>query len=148
MRAIVQRVSRASVTVEGAVVGRCDRGFLLLVAAHKDDSEQEAAKLAEKIVNLRIFSDGEGKMNLSLPDVGGSVLAVSNFTVYGDASKQRRPSFMQAAGFERGKELFDSFVERLRARDIDVETGVFGAHMEVDLLNDGPVTLIVDVSPT
>ena len=142
MKAVVQRVSRASVSVNGSVVGRCEIGLLALVAAHKDDTEKEAAKLAEKLGTLRIFNDSDGKMNLALGEVGGSVLAVSNFTVYGDAAKQRRPSFTEAAAFDRGKKLFDAFVEKLRASGIHVETGIFGAHMNVELLNDGPVTLI------
>lgn len=147
MRAVVQRVTSGSVTVDGEVVGRCGKGLLLLVAAHKDDTEREVVKLAEKIGTLRIFNDAEGKMNHSIVDVGGSVLAISNFTVYGDAGKQRRPSFMDAAGFDRGKELFDSFVERLKSLGLPTQTGVFGAHMDVDIQNDGPVTLIVDVAP-
>lgn len=147
MRAVVQRVTSASVTVDGEVVGQCGQGLLLLVAAHKDDTHREVAKLAEKIGTLRIFNDSEGKMNLSIADIGGSVLAISNFTVYGDASKQRRPSFMEAAGFDRGRELFDSFVERLKSQRLPTETGVFGAHMDVDIQNDGPVTLIVEVPP-
>lgn len=144
MRAVVQRVSRAAVTVEGSVVGQCTAGLLLLVAAHRDDTDANAAKLAEKIAHLRIFGDADGKMNLSVLDVGGGVLAVSNFTVYGDASKQRRPSFMAAASYDRGEVLFSSFVERLKALGIPTETGSFGAHMEVEMVNDGPVTIILE----
>lgn len=148
MRAVIQRVSRASVKVEGRVVGRCGAGFLLLVAAHKDDTEQNAAKLAQKIATLRVFSDESGKMNLALKDLApqsdSQILAVSNFTVYGDASSQRRPSFVSAAPYAEGERLFNLFVEHLRAQDLTVETGQFGAHMDVELVNDGPVTLIVE----
>jgi D-aminoacyl-tRNA deacylase len=144
----VQRVSRARVTVDGRVVGECGHGLLLLVAAHKDDTPAGANKLAEKAVNLRIFNDNEGKMNLSVKDVAGSILAVSNFTVYGDAAKQRRPSFMESAPFEAGKQLFDQFLESVRAEGVQVQTGIFGAHMDVELINDGPVTVILEVAPT
>jgi len=119
------------------------------VAAHREDTEASADKLANKALNLRIFGDADGKMNLSIVDLAASgaavgVLAVSNFTVYGDAAKQRRPSFVQAAPFEEGQRLFECFVSSLRATGIPVETGLFGAHMEVNLVNDGPVTLILD----
>lgn len=148
MRAIVQRVLEARVEVDGQIVGSCGTGFLLLVAAHREDTQVEAKKLAEKIAHLRVFSDADDKMNLALGDVeGSSVLAVSNFTVYGDASKQRRPSFVAAAPYDRGEILFNQFVEALRALDIPVQTGIFGADMKVSLVNDGPVTLIVEVPP-
>lgn len=135
--------------VDGRVVGACGQGLCLLVAAHRDDTEADAEKLANRTANLRIFSDADGKMNLSILDLAESgavvgVLAVSNFTVYGDAAKQRRPSFVLAAPFEEGHKLFEFFVARLRATGIPVETGVFGAHMEVTLVNDGPVTLILE----
>jgi D-aminoacyl-tRNA deacylase len=155
MRAIVQRVSAATVRVDGREVGRCGYGLMLLVGIHKDDTEREAKKLAEKIATLRIFGDAEGKMNLALTDFPAKgaptpmyefgVLAVSNFTVYGDASKSRRPSFTDSAGFEQGRALFDLFVQELRALNIEAQTGMFGANMEVALLNDGPVTVVVDV---
>jgi len=154
MRAIVQRVSGASVSVDGKEVGRCGRGLLLLVGVHREDTASSAKKLAERISNLRIFNDAEGKMNLSIRDFpadAGSpfafeldILAVSNFTVYGDAQKSRRPSFTASAGFEQGRELFDAFVEELKSIGIGVQTGVFGAHMLVSLVNDGPVTLVVE----
>ena len=144
MRAIVQRVSGAEVTVEGQVVGRCGVGLLVLVAAHREDVEANAQKLADRIKGLRIFNDAEGKMNLALADVDGSVLAVSNFTVYGETSKNRRPSFVESAPYADGERLFESFVTALRATGIQVATGVFGAHMDVSLVNDGPVTVIVD----
>ena len=146
MRVVVQRVSRASVSVEGRLVGVCGPGLLLLAAAHRDDTPKGVGKLAEKIVNLRIFNDAEGKMNLALKDLEpiGEVLAVSNFTVYGDAAKQRRPSFMASAPYEEGKVLFEAFVNSIRAQGVQVQTGEFGADMQVELVNDGPVTLIVE----
>lgn len=149
MRAIVQRVSRGSVTVGERLVGKCGHGFVLLVGAHKDDSEANAKKLAEKISTLRIFNDEAGKMNIALTDLPpqeeAQVLAVSNFTVYGDASGQRRPSFVQAASYEEGEKLFHAFIDHLRALGIKTETGEFGADMQVELVNDGPVTIVLDV---
>lgn len=144
MRAVVQRVSSASVSVDGKVVGSCRVGLLVLVAAHREDTESNAAKLADRVKGLRIFNDGEGKMNLAMADVGGSVLAVSNFTVYGETSKNRRPSFISSAPYEEGERLFDAFVASLRGLGIEVQTGIFGAHMDVSLVNDGPVTVIVE----
>lgn len=144
MKAVVQRVSSASVEVDGKVVGSCGAGLLILVAAHRDDTDANAAKMADKIQGLRIFNDDAGKMNLSLADVNGSVLAVSNFTVYGETSKNRRPSFIGSAPYEEGRVLFDKMVEELRDRDVKVETGIFGADMKVSLVNDGPVTVIVE----
>ena len=148
MRAVIQRVSRAEVAVAGRLVGRCGQGFLLLVAAHRDDTEQNAKRLAEKIANLRVFNDEAGKMNISLKDLPpqqeAHVLAVSKFTVYGDASGQRRPSFHEAAPYAEGERLFHLFVDYLRAQGLTVETGEFGADMQVELVNDGPVTLILD----
>lgn len=145
MRAVVQRVSEASVNVDGAKVGRCGVGLLVLVAAHRDDTEANADKMADRVAGLRIFGDAEGKMNLSLADVEGSVLAISNFTLYGDATKNRRPSFIEAAGYADGERLFEAFVAALVRRGVPVETGVFGAHMDVTLVNDGPVTIVLDV---
>jgi D-aminoacyl-tRNA deacylase len=151
MRAVVQRVRSASVAVQGEVVGRCGPGMLILAAAHREDSEADARKLAEKIAGLRIFADSDGKMNLSLADLPEAqepqVLAVSQFTLYGDALKSRRPSFVQSAPYEEGKHLFEVFVSSLRPLVRGLETGVFGAMMEVSLVNDGPVTLILDVGP-
>lgn len=155
MRAIVQRVSAATVAVDGREVGRCGYGLMLLVGVHVDDTEAEVKRLAEKVTQLRIFSDPAGKMNLSLldfpsPEGAGTryeyeILAVSNFTVYGDTKKNRRPSFVASAGFDRGQELFDRFVHHLRSSGIGVQTGIFGANMQVSLINDGPVTVILDV---
>lgn len=147
MRAVIQRVKKASVEVDGKVIGQCGHGLLLLIGVHRDDTPHEAKKLAEKIAGLRVFNDEEGKLNLSLKDFQPrlQVLAVSNFTVYGDARKQRRPSFMESAGFELGNNLFSIFVNELRALEIEVQTGEFGADMQVSLVNDGPVTLVLDV---
>ena len=150
MRIIVQRVLNASVAIDGKVVGQCAHGLLLLVGIHKDDSAANAKKMAEKIAGLRIFNDAEGKMNLSIRDIEpqGQILAISNFTVYGDARKQRRPSFMESALFEPGKVLFDQFLSDLKSQEIQVETGVFGADMQVSLVNDGPVTIVIDSEPS
>ncbi len=147
MRAVVQRVASASVRVEGEVVGSCGRGLLLLVGVHKDDTEAEAAKLAEKIAGLRIFNDEEGKMNRSLVDLQLGVLVISNFTVYGDTRRGNRPSFAASAGYADARYLFERFLGLLATRVESVSTGVFGADMKVELENEGPVTLVVEVGP-
>jgi len=144
MKIVLQRVKQASVKVKGKIVGKIDRGLCLLVGVKKGDSEQEAQYLAKKIVELRIFADKKGKMNLSLLDVQGEVLAVSQFTLAGSLRKGRRPSFDQAEEPARAESLFNYFVQLLRERGIRVETGIFGALMEVSLINDGPVTFILD----
>jgi D-tyrosyl-tRNA(Tyr) deacylase len=144
VKAVVQRVTSASVVVDGQEVGACGIGLLILVAAHREDTEANAAKMADKIQGLRIFNDAEGKMNLALADVGGSVLAVSNFTVYGDTAKNRRPSFIASAPYEDGERLFSAMIASLRERGVEVQTGIFGADMKVSLLNDGPVTVILE----
>ena len=144
MRAVIQRVSRARVIVDGRVTGEIDAGLAVLVAAGRGDTEATAASVAEKIVNLRIFNDEMGKMNLSLLDTRGAILAIPQFTLYGDVRGQRRPSFMQAAPPDQGKILFDRFVEALKALGVRVEAGLFQAHMSVELANDGPVTILVD----
>jgi D-tyrosyl-tRNA(Tyr) deacylase len=144
MRAVLQRASHARVLVEGRVSGEIGAGLVVLVAVGKEDSGETAVSMAEKIVNLRIFNDDAGKMNRSLLDVGGAVLAISQFTLYGDARGQRRPSFVQAAPAEKGKALYEEFVAALRALGVRVETGVFQAHMSVELTNDGPVTILLD----
>jgi D-aminoacyl-tRNA deacylase len=141
MRLLLQRVSRAEVRIDGRVVGNVRRGFCLLVGFTHGDGVEQVDWMAEKVIGLRLFGDDEGKMNLSLEDVGGGLLVVSQFTLYGDARKGRRPSFIDAARPEVAEGLYDMFVERLRARGLQVETGEFGAMMEVDLVNDGPVTL-------
>lgn len=144
MRVVLQRVREASVTVEGRVTGAIERGLLLLVGIAPGDTREELAWMARKIVGLRIFSDDEGKMNRSLLEAGGDVLAVSQFTLYGDARKGRRPSFTRAGPPEMAEPAFLSFCELLREEGARVETGVFGAHMDVRLLNDGPVTLLLE----
>jgi D-tyrosyl-tRNA(Tyr) deacylase len=144
MRVVVQRSKAASVTVDGTVVGEIEKGFVLLVGVTHDDTQADAAFMADKIANLRVFEDEAGKMNLSLLDVGGEVLSVSQFTLYGDCRKGRRPNFMEAARPEHAKEIYDLFNGLLREKGIKVETGVFGAMMDVQLVNDGPVTLIVE----
>jgi D-aminoacyl-tRNA deacylase len=148
MRAVLQRVSRASVTVDARVTGEIGPGLVVLVAVGREDSAATAASMAEKIVNLRIFNDEQGKMNRSLLDTGGAILAVSQFTIYGDARGQRRPSFLQAAPPEQGKALYEEFVRALKALGVRVETGVFQAHMAVELVNDGPVTILLDSDRT
>lgn len=144
MRAVIQRVSRASVTVGGTVVGSVGKGFLLLLGVTHGDDETDVNWLAEKVVHLRLFEDAEGKLNRSLLDEGGEILVVSQFTLYGDCRKGRRPSFVAAAEPERARKLYEDFVGRLRALGPPVATGVFQAHMNVELVNDGPVTLVVD----
>jgi D-tyrosyl-tRNA(Tyr) deacylase len=144
MRIVLQRVSRAKVTVEGEIVGEIGPGLLLLVGIRTGDTLKEAQWLVQKCLGLRIWPDESGKMDRSVMDIGGSVLAVSQFTLYGDASRGLRPDFMQAARPETAQPLFDAFVAGLKAEGISVATGVFGAHMDVELVNDGPVTLIID----
>lgn len=144
MRVVVQRVSRASVTINGEIVGSIGTGLLLLVAMHGEETEEDVAWMANRCVGLRVFQDPEGKMNLSLKDVGGSLLVVSQFTLYGDCSKGRRPSFIRAGDPEISKKLIDRFVELMRTEDVEVATGLFGAMMKVELTNEGPVTLIID----
>ena len=144
MRAVVQRVASARVIVEGSVKGEISAGLLVLVAVGREDTAATAASMAEKVANLRIFNDEQGKMSRSLLDAGGAVLAVSQFTLYGDARGQRRPSFIQAAPPEQGKALYEEFVRALSAPGVKVETGVFQTHMSVELVNDGPVTILLD----
>ena len=144
MRALVQRVSCASVTVDGRTTGEIGPGLMVLVAVGKEDTVATASAMAEKVANLRIFGDDAGKMNRSLLDTGGAALAISQFTLYGDARGQRRPSFIQAAPPDLGKALYEEFVRALQALGVRVETGVFQAHMSVELVNDGPVTILLD----
>jgi D-tyrosyl-tRNA(Tyr) deacylase len=148
MRAVVQRVSRANVSVDGRISGEIGPGLVILVAVGKEDTEATASAMAEKVGNLRIFGDDAGKMNRSLLDTGGAALAISQFTLYGDARGQRRPSFIQAAPPELGKSQYEEFVRALRALGVRVETGVFQAHMAVELVNDGPVTILLDSDKT
>jgi D-aminoacyl-tRNA deacylase len=144
MRTVLQRVSRARVRVGDEVVGAIERGLLALVGVAPDDTPARAQWLADKIAGLRLFADADDKMNLSLADVGGSVLVVSQFTLYGDCRKGRRPSFVGAAGPELAVPLYEAFVNALRAHGLPTATGRFGAMMQVELVNEGPVTLILD----
>lgn len=144
MRVLVQRVSSASVTVDGVTTGSVGRGFLVLVGVTHDDDAAAARKLAAKTARLRVFADEAGLMNLALGDVGGAVLAVSQFTLYADVRRGNRPSFTDAAGPEQGKAVYETYVDALRAEGVPVETGVFGAHMQVELINDGPVTILLE----
>ncbi len=144
MRAVVQRVSRASVRVDGKVVGAISRGLLVLLGVAEDDAEADAAYLAEKISGLRIFEDEAGKMNLGVAEIGGAVLAVSQFTLFGDVRRGKRPSFDAAARPEQAKVLYEYFVERTRALGLCCETGRFQEMMEVELVNSGPVTILLD----
>ena len=144
MRALVQRVSEASVKVDGECIGKIGGGFLVLFGVTHSDTKAEADFLADKVVNLRIFEDDEGKLNRSLLDVGGELLVVSQFTLYGDARKGRRPSFVDAAPGAVSEPMYEYFVEKLRSLGVHVETGRFGADMKVSLVNDGPVTLLLE----
>lgn len=144
MKAVLQRVKRASVTVEGQVIGQIDQGILVLLGVEQGDTEQDARQLADKTVDLRIFDDADGKMNLSLADVRGSLLVVSQFTLLGDCRKGRRPSFLQAAPPELAEKLYDTFIATAGIRGIPIATGRFRAMMDVELVNDGPVTLLLD----
>lgn len=144
MRAVVQRVSSGSVTVEGRVTGAIGRGVVVLLGISPEDGEAEVEWLCDKVANLRIFQDEDDKMNRSLMDVSGDVLLVSQFTLYGDARKGRRPSFIRAAQGPEAESLYEKVIARFRARGIDCETGEFGAMMDVSLVNEGPVTILLD----
>ncbi|MCY6958574.1 D-aminoacyl-tRNA deacylase [Clostridium brassicae] len=144
MRAVVQRVSSSSVMVNGEVVGKIKKGFNVLLGISKDDTMEDVRYLKDKIINLRVFEDEDEKLNKSLKDVEGEILVVSQFTLYGDCRKGRRPNFMQALGGEEAEKLYLEFIEACKEEIDIVETGVFGAHMKVDIQNDGPVTLMID----
>ena len=144
MRCVIQRVTQASVTVDGEVIGSIVKGFMVLIGAGVEDTEKDVRYMVEKVPNLRIFEDEAGKMNLSLMDVGGEILAVSQFTLYGDARGSRRPSFIAAARPEKANELYEALVDGWRQRGVHVETGRFRAEMQVSLINDGPVTMLMD----
>ena len=146
MRAIVQRASRAKVTVDNRIVGSIGRGLVVMLGVTEADTEADAEYLADKISELRVFSDADDKMNLALGDVGGAVLAISQFTLYGDCRRGRRPSYTAAARPQKAEELYEYFVRRILEKGFAVETGVFGAMMQVELVNDGPVTLMLDSS--
>ncbi len=148
MRAVVQRVSRARVTVDGHVTGEIAAGLVILLGIGRDDTSAVAVGVAEKVANLRIFEDDQGKMNRSLLDAGGSALVVSQFTLYGDARGQRRPSFIAAAPPEQAKKLYEEFSEALRRLGVNVATGVFQAMMSVELVNEGQVTILLDSDKT
>jgi len=148
MRAVVQRVSRASVKVDGKLTGEIAQGLLVLLGVAQEDSEADADYLADKVVGLRIFEDDTGNMNLGVADVGGAVLAVSQFTLFGDVRRGKRPSFDAAARPERAKALYECFVERIRASGLRCETGRFQEMMDVELVNSGPVTILLDSKKT
>jgi len=144
MRAVVQKVSRSKVTVDEEVTGSINHGLMVLLGVTHDDTEADAGYLAEKVANLRIFEDEDDKLNLSVKDVQGAILSISQFTLYGDCRKGRRPSFTDAARPEQANALYEVFNERLRQEGVSVETGRFQTHMMVELVNDGPVTLLLD----
>ncbi len=144
MKLVLQRVKYASVTIDGNVHGKINQGYLLLVGITDGDTEIEAKKLADKVVDLRIFEDENGKMNLGIEQVQGDILSISQFTLYADCKKGRRPSFSKAARAEISNPLYERFNDFLRERGMHVETGIFGAEMKVELLNDGPVTIVLD----
>jgi D-tyrosyl-tRNA(Tyr) deacylase len=147
MRAVLQRVSRASVTVANEVVGAIERGWLLLLGVGPTDTPKQVEWLAEKVANLRAFADADGKMNLSVQDVGGAVLVVSQFTLYGDCAKGRRPSFIGAAPPALAEPLYEALAAALKRLGVPVACGRFGADMQVELVNDGPVTLVIESAP-
>jgi len=148
MRAVVQRVSRASVTVEGRVAGEIAAGLMILIGVGREDTSAIAASMAERVANLRIFEDDQGKMNRSLLDVQGAVLVVSQFTLFGDARGQRRPSFISAAPPEKAKALYEEFTVAMQALGVTVATGIFQTMMSVELVNEGPVTILLDSEKT
>ena len=144
MRAVVQRVTSSKVTVDGKVTGKIDKGLNVLIGVETRDTEKDAAYIADKVTGLRIFTDSEDKMNLSVKDIGGSVLAISQFTLLGDVRKGKRPSFVEAMEPDEANRLYEYTCDRIRDNGITVETGVFQAHMDVEIQNDGPVTIILD----
>ena len=146
MRAVVQRVTYSSVEVNGEIVGEINKGFNVLLGISKEDTEEDMKYIKDKIINLRVFSDENDKMNLSLLDIQGEVLLISQFTLYGDARKGRRPNFMNALGGEEAKKFYDKFIEMMKETGLKVQTGIFGADMKVDMKNDGPVTILLDSS--
>jgi D-tyrosyl-tRNA(Tyr) deacylase len=145
MRAVIQRVNRAKVSVAGSVVGEIKKGLLVLLAVHKDDEEEAIKKLADKLIKLRIFADSNDKMNLSIKDAKGEILVVSQFTLYGDASKGNRPSFINSAQGDKAVQFYEKFVSYIGSQGIKAATGQFGTYMDVELINDGPVTIILDI---
>lgn len=144
MRAVVQKVSRAKVSVDGQTIGQIEKGFLVLLGVYKEDTEKDLDYIYKKVTGLRVFEDDKDQMNLALNDVGGELLVVSQFTLYGDARKGRRPSFTDAAKGDLAKSLYEDFITRAKADGFNCQSGEFGAHMEVELVNDGPVTILLD----
>lgn len=144
MRAVVQRVTNGNVEIEGKIVGSIGKGLVVLLGVSEKDTNEDVTYMVEKVLNLRVFDDEEGKMNFSLLDIQGELLVVSQFTLYGDCRKGRRPNYMAAAKPEKADELYNEFVKLCKAQDVKTETGVFQADMKVNIINDGPVTLIVD----
>ncbi len=144
MKAILQRVTSSSVSIDGKITGEIKQGLTILLGVGREDEESVIPKFAEKIINLRIFADDEGKMNTSLLDVRGEVLLISQFTLYGDCTKGRRPSFIKAAEPEKGRALYQKLIEAIQLYGVTVKTGEFGAYMRVDIANDGPTTIILD----
>ena len=146
MRVVVQRVNKSSVKVDNEIVGSINKGFNVLVGIGKEDTIDDLKYMKDKVLNLRVFEDEEDKMNLSLLDIKGELLLISQFTLYGDARKGRRPNFMNALGGEEAKKFYDKFIEMMKETGLKVETGIFGADMKVDIKNDGPVTILLDSS--
>jgi D-tyrosyl-tRNA(Tyr) deacylase len=144
MRAVIQRVTQAKVEVDGSTVGQIERGLLVYVSVGKGDGDKDAQFIAEKIVNLRVFADKQDKMNLSVKDVGGSILLVSNFTLHGNCQKGRRPGFDEAAEPQMAKKLYETVIELVKKQGIEIQTGIFAAHMHISSVNDGPVTFILE----
>lgn len=144
MRAVVQRVKKASVSVDGSIVSEIEKGLLVFLGVGQDDNNDDLEYLVDKIIGLRIFEDDDEKMNLSLSDIDGQLLVVSQFTLYGDARKGRRPSFSASGSPEIGEKFYKSFIEKAKLKNVDTKEGVFGAHMEIDSINDGPVTILLD----
>ena len=144
MRAVVQRVTYSNVKVDGSIVGEINKGFNVLIGISKEDTEEDMKYIKDKLINLRVFEDENDKMNLSLLDIKGDILAISQFTLYGDCRKGRRPNFMNAMGGDEAKALYEEFVKMLKESGLKVETGEFGAHMNVEIENDGPVTILLD----
>ncbi|EKY26219.1 D-aminoacyl-tRNA deacylase [Clostridium celatum] len=146
MRAVVQRVTYSSVKVDGEIVGEINKGFNVLLGISKEDTEEDMKYIKDKIINLRVFNDENDKMNLSLLDVKGELLLISQFTLYGDARKGRRPNFMNALGGDEARKFYEKFIEMMKDTGLKVQTGIFGADMKVDIKNDGPVTILLDSS--
>lgn len=148
MRAVVQRVKQSSVKVDGKVIGHIQKGFNVLIGISSSDTDKDLEYIKDKLINLRVFEDENNKMNLSIKDIKGEMLIISQFTLYGDCRKGRRPNFMQAMMPGEAEKVYDKFIKMMKSDDIKIETGIFGADMEVNIVNDGPVTLIIDSSKT